>query len=111
MSSLIDLEFEQGRQAKDTLDTESFGKLWLEYQNEHQWYRQTFDTVEIAASILSREIGFYIVEIIGNEFIAASPEHPLVLIHAVVTDESTLLTARAAAAETLRRFIRSLSYQ
>ena len=103
VASLMTLELEQVK----LLDTESFGKLWLNYSIE---YKTTVDepySMETITKLISTQWKFYIVQVIGQEFIAAQQKRNQILLHGNINDEMIELTFRTTTQSILNRFLNS----
>ena len=105
IASLMALELEQS--TEKLLDTESFGELWLKYSIEHKTSVEHYPVTSITKSI-SSQWNFNIIQVIGQEFIAAQ-EGDQVLLHGNVTNDYVELTIKSSSKSTLNQFLSTYS--
>lgn len=92
------LELDDSFEEIPRLDTESFGRLWLDYEHEIKFTLDTrTEDAQQVASAINRQWGTYTVQIIANEVITAtlSPS-PLLLHAAIMASGSASVTMRAS---------------
>ncbi|KAI9488046.1 adaptin N terminal region-domain-containing protein [Zychaea mexicana] len=106
VASLMALELEQSTE-EQPLETESFGELWLKYAAEHKTSVEHYP-MQTITDLISTQWNFYIVQVIGQELIAAQ-EGEQVLLHGNVTDSSVELTIRSPNRSVLNRFLSTYS--
>ncbi|KAI9276705.1 armadillo-type protein [Phascolomyces articulosus] len=103
VASLMALELGQSAE-EELLDTESFGELWLKYSIEHETTVEEHYPMDTITKLISSQWNFYIVQVIGQEFIAAQ-EGDQVLLHGNVTDDNIVLTVRTPTKSSMSRFL------
>ncbi|KAI8366016.1 armadillo-type protein [Radiomyces spectabilis] len=116
LSSLIafDLGEDQPQPSFHNLNTDTFGKLWLEYGSEkHKTMDWGTRSIHALADAVKQAWSLHIVQIIGQEFIAVDTldgsSRPVLIHMALDHDTIIQMTVRAPSPKGLGRFMQSIS--